>query len=90
MSVNETLQQLRTQAQQIAERIKQDPSYLDRIKSDPVATLSAAGIPQQVIDNLVAGKTEEADVSGYRYIDDVCNDATCWSSNCPECCYITF
>jgi hypothetical protein len=90
MRENENLQQLRTQAQQIAERIRQDPSYTDEIKRDPVGTLSAFGIPQHVIDDLVAQKTQEADVSGYRYVDDVCNDGTCWSSNCPECCSITF
>jgi hypothetical protein len=90
MSDKETLQQLRTQAQAIAERVKSDPEYLEHIKNDPVATLTAAGVPEDVVTSLIEGKTEEADVSGYRYIDDVCNDGTCWSSACPECCYVTF
>jgi hypothetical protein len=90
MSDKDTLQQLRAQAQAIAERVKSDPEYLEQIKSDPVATLTAAGVPEDVVHNLIEGKTEEADVTGYRYRDDVCNDGTCWSSACPECCYVTF
>jgi hypothetical protein len=86
MSDNDTLQQLWTQA----EPIKQETSYMDQIKRGPVGTLCAVGIPQHVIDNQVAWKTEDVEVSRYKYIDEVCNDATCWSSNCPECCYVTF
>lgn len=90
MSDQTTLDELRDKAQAIAERVKADPAFVQRIKDDPMGTLSGAGIPEGVINQLVQGKTEEVEVAGYRYVDDVCNDGTCWSSNCPECCYVTF
>ena len=90
MSDQTALDELRDKAQALAERVKNDPGFVQRIKDDPFGTLGSAGIPEEVINQLVQGKTEEVEVIGYKYIDDVCNDATCWSSNCPECCYVTF
>ncbi len=90
MSGQESLNRIRTQIQEIAERVKSEPEYMQRIKDDPLSTLSAAGLPKEMIQQLIDGKAEEAEVSGYRYVDDVCNDGTCWSSNCPESCYVTF
>ena len=90
MSDKATLANLRDKARALAERTRSDPAYLQRIKEDPIGTLSGAGIPEGVINQLVEAKTADVEVAGYRWRDEHCNDGTCWSSNCAECCYITF
>ena len=58
-------QQLRDRANAVAQRIKDDAAFRDRVEVDPCATLEAVGLP---VDHLVIRQSDAdspGDVSGY-------------------------
>ena len=57
------LQQARQVAEQITQRAKSDPSFMQQLRDDPAGTVKAAGMPEEAIGTFLA---EEglAEVSG--------------------------
>lgn len=87
MATPDEMQQLRQTMQVIVDRAKRDPAYRQQISDDPTGTLTAAGIPAKAVAEIVADGGEVPEVVGHRPSD--CRDLTCFSSNCPESCYVT-
>ncbi len=80
-----SLEDFRAAAQAVADRAKNDPDFQAQLLNDPMGTLTAAGVPQEVAQQLVDSDTEP-EVSGYVLAIDGCNDTTCWTSGCPGTC----
>jgi hypothetical protein len=73
-------------AESLVQRAETDQAFAQQAKQDPVGTLTAAGIPADVAQQMLAGGAESgAEVAGYMR----CADLTCWTSECPESCYIS-
>ena len=79
------LDQYRHIAEQLIERANQDQQFSEQAKANPLAALTAAGIPEETAKQMLQGDT--AEVSGYMTAN--CTDTTCYSSACPATCKIT-
>ncbi len=80
-----SLEDFRAAAQAVADRAKNDPDFQAQLLNDPMGTLTAAGVPQEVAQQLVDSDAEP-EVSGYAMPIGGCNDTTCWTSGCPGTC----
>jgi hypothetical protein len=59
-------EQVRAIAKDVAKRAQSDPAYMEQLETDPVGTLSAAGMPSGgVVEWLIENTENEDDVSGY-------------------------
>ena len=78
---NPDLQQARQTAEQMAQRVKSDPSYAQQVREDPAAAAQAAGMPEEAIGTFLQ-EEGVAEVSGYRAPSDwcICTDACCITS----------
>lgn len=86
-----SLEDFRAVAQAVADRAKNEPAYQQQLLDDPMGTLTAAGLPRDVAQQLLDADAEP-DVQGYGdhvQIETGCNDTTCWTSGCPGSCYMT-
>ncbi len=82
-----SLEDFRAAAQAVADRAKNDPDFQAQLLNDPMGTLTAAGVPQEIAQQLVDSDAEP-EVSGYNFValETGCNDTTCWTSGCPGTC----
>ena len=74
-------EEARARSRQVAQRLKDDPSYRQQIEADPYGALSAAGVPETAHIDFMRETGVEADVTGYRGCTDTCEDTcviTCW------------
>ena len=57
----------RAKAREILARMKSDPGFIQHLRDDPRATLAAAGMPADVLDEAVdgLGLGPEAEVAGH-------------------------
>ena len=53
------LEQVRAVGKQLIERIKSDPAFKQQVEKDPVKTLTAAGLPEKAVADVL----READMS---------------------------
>jgi hypothetical protein len=90
----EQIDQARNRIKAFAREAKSDPGMVDRLKSDPVATLTSAGVPQFAIGDFLREEGMEAEVGGYAASLGSTGTATgslaaagCWfSCACSKCC----
>ncbi|HZR41216.1 MAG TPA: hypothetical protein VFB12_13930 [Ktedonobacteraceae bacterium] len=61
---DQELEHARTVSRQIVDRIKADPTFKDQVIKDPMATLTAAGLPEKYVGEFLH-ETRLADVAGY-------------------------
>ncbi len=71
--------------EQLARRAEQDKNSAQHAKANPVGTLTAAGIPQRAIPDLLGEGAQSAEVAGYKE----CVDLTCIITDCPDSCIVT-
>lgn len=60
--------EVREKAQEILNRLKNDPSFKQQIESDPEGTLTAARLPKEAVGDFLR-ETDLAEVGGYT----ICN-----------------
>jgi len=58
------LEQARTTARTLARRIQEDPAFVEQIQQDPIAALTAAGLPEDFVLEFL-DRTQISDVHGY-------------------------
>jgi hypothetical protein len=76
----EQIDQARSKIKDFAREAKADPAMVSRLKSDPVATLTSAGVPQFAMSDFLREEGIEAEVGGYLM-------SSCWvSCACSKCC----
>jgi hypothetical protein len=80
------LEQYRAKAEELVQRAERDPAFAQQAKADPLAALTAAGIPEDASRQILEGGLTE--VSGYAE-GGRCADLTCWISVCPGTCYVS-
>lgn len=73
----------REQVMRIVQFAQKDPTFLQKVAQDPEGTLRAFGLPEHTIAPFLGKK------DGHQTEPMKCVDTTCWSSDCPESCYIT-
>jgi len=82
MNTPSNVEQIRAKAMEIGQRAKSDATFLSQLQADPVATLRAAGLPEEGIPSFLAEEGLEAEVSGYTIHEDS------WCI-CTGCCATT-
>ena len=71
-SSTDPIEQIRAQARAIADRARSDPAFEAQLRADPVATLSAAGLPEPAIGDLLR-EDGYGEVAGYLKCTYTCN-----------------
>lgn len=80
------VEQIRAQVQQVLDRAQADSGYYEQLKSNPEATLIAAGVPAEATPDLIAELAGEDEVSGYMrcdrytcFFDITLSTCGCWT-----------
>jgi hypothetical protein len=73
-----TLEKVRQNAQDILERARNDEAFLQELKDDPQAAISAAGFPEDGAFDFGRELGQENDVQGYM----LCDRYTCLVTLC--------
>lgn len=73
----------RDQAMRIVQFAQKNPTFLRKVAQDPEGALRAFGLPEHVIATFL----RKAD--SHQVTNRWCADLTCWSSECPDTCYVT-
>jgi hypothetical protein len=87
----EQIDQARDRIKTFSREAKADPAMVSRLKSDPVGTLTSAGVPQFAIGDFLREEGMEAEVGGYAASTGAATGklaaAGCWiSCACSACC----
>ena len=77
------LRQIRVQLQRVISRAEIDERFRRRLIDDPAKVLEQHGLTDKAVDR---ASTAFDDI---RAIMSGCNDLTCFSSGCPDSCYVT-
>lgn len=89
-------EQARTVADGLVERLKQQPQYIEALSNDFHGELVKAGVPDDVVGEVVRGLTSPAEVGAFGFdksLDsfstffDALNATTAASSMCQGCTY---
>ncbi len=67
MDSNSSLTNIHDLAVNLAERAKSDEEFRSQIETDPLGTLTAAGLPSEVVGDFLrdSGLSADGDVQGY-------------------------
>ena len=67
MNIHNSLTQIHNLAGNLAERAKSDEEFRSQIETDPLGTLTAAGLPGEIIGDFLrdSGLSADGDVQGY-------------------------
>ena len=67
MDSNSSITSIHNLAVSLAERAKSDEEFRSQIESDPLGTLTSAGLPSEVVGDFLrdSGLSAEGDVQGY-------------------------
>jgi hypothetical protein len=67
MDSNSSMSSIHNLAVSLAERAKSDQAFRAEIESDPLGTLTAAGLPSEIVGDFLrdSGLSAEGDVQGY-------------------------
>jgi hypothetical protein len=67
MDSNTSLSQIHSLAVSLAERAKTDEEFRSQIETDPLGTLTAAGLPGEIVGDFLrdSGLSADGDVQGY-------------------------
>jgi hypothetical protein len=71
----------RERVQEFIKRAEVDQELQDALRADPEATLRTHGIETNTVERL-SEEHQAFPMWG-------CNDFTCWTSRCPESCFVT-
>lgn len=74
---------LRATVLQIVERLQTDPDFAEEVKADPTATLTSAGLTEEVATNVMRQISTSADVSGYALNSGDLTHSYMWPMGCP-------
>ncbi|MFW6074702.1 MAG: hypothetical protein ACOC9Y_03850 [Chloroflexota bacterium] len=78
MSMNQMQSnEARETAKQLAHRLIDDPDFGQQVKDNPVATLTAAGLPEEGVDEFLGQFPAMAEVSGYQLEAAGCKILSC-------------
>lgn len=86
------IEQARNRIKDFAREAKTDPNMVKQLRSDPVGTLTAAGVPQFAMGDFLREEGIEAEVGGYAAPTGGGTAggyaaAGCWvSCACTKCC----
>jgi hypothetical protein len=86
------IEQARNKIKEFAREAKADPAMVSKLKSDPVGTLTSAGVPQFAVGDFLREEGIEAEVGGYMTsatgaAKTSLAAASCWfSCACSKCC----
>jgi hypothetical protein len=58
------LEQTRALARMLVRRVQTEPAFAERILNDPVSTLTAAGLPENFVEEFLT-QTQLSEVQGY-------------------------
>ena len=83
--MSENLDQLRERARNLIIKVEQDEGLRSRIKDDPESVLTEHSLSVDDVRQLSKSFAELRVSTELR-----CNDLTCWSSECPGSCYVTY
>jgi hypothetical protein len=59
------IEQARNRIKEYAREARTDPNMVQRLRSDPMGTLTAAGVPEFAVGDFLREEGTEADVSGF-------------------------
>ncbi len=67
MDSNSSLTNIHDLAVNLAERAKSDEAFRSQVEADPLGTLTAAGLPSEIVGDFLrdSGLSAEGDVQGY-------------------------
>jgi hypothetical protein len=67
MGIRDSLTHIHNLAADLAERAKSDEEFRSQIETDPLSTLTAAGLPSEVVGDFLrdSGLSADGDVQGY-------------------------
>ena len=69
-------EEIRAKAREIVHRMKSDSSFAAQVGQDPHATLVAAGLPAQAVEDFTIEAAKSGEVQGYRGCAVTC-ESTC-------------
>lgn len=69
-------EEIRAKARTIVNRMKTDPGFAAGVAQDPHATLVAAGLPAQAVEDFTIEAAKSGEVQGYRGCAVTC-ETTC-------------
>jgi hypothetical protein len=75
--------QVRSRLSAVAQRAKDDASYMTQLGADPIGTLTAAGVPEPDVLRLLSVTADAEEVTGYAR----CTVPTCRWTICPGTCF---
>jgi hypothetical protein len=83
--------QLRQLAGGILQRAQEDDSFANQLRTDPRATLIAAGLPESAVDDFITEMQLDSDVSGYMFCGGggCTNWSTCLESDWDTACGVS-
>jgi hypothetical protein len=67
MNIHDSLSQIHTLAGNLTERARNDEEFRSQIETDPLGTLTAAGLPSEILGDFLqdSGLSADGDVQGY-------------------------
>lgn len=67
MGIKDSLTQIHNLAVDLSERAKSDEEFRAQIETDPLGTLTAAGLPSEIVGDFLrdSGLSADGDVQGY-------------------------
>lgn len=71
------LSELRGKAQELVQRLQNDPAFRQQLEDNPIDVLLEAGLPERAIPDFLRETNIPADVVGYDYSDGVICLGTC-------------
>jgi hypothetical protein len=75
--------EIRSRLSSVAQRANSDPGFKEQLGADPVGILTAAGIPEPDVRQLLSVTANDEEVSGYA----PCTGPTCRWTICPGTCF---
>ena len=78
------IEDVRRKAQEIVDRAKSDPAFVQHVKATPELALVEAGLAEGALHDFMAEQGYQPEVLGYAY--GACVDLTCIISACPASC----
>lgn len=93
----ENLSAIRLRLAEIVSKADGDPEFHKKLKANPAAVLKEYGIPDNAVEMIsqangerrrAAAAIADGDPTGCIHTNG-CQDFTCWSSSCPNSCYVS-
>ena len=93
----ENTSDVRSRLAEIVSKADSDPGFYARLRANPSAVLKEHGIPENAVEALSRANSERRGTAvglAEDHTDCIhtngCRDFTCWSSACPNTCYVSY